>query len=107
MYPESGYKMMHAQSVCTRPFFGAGDEAIMNHNFCVYIICVYYVHLCWSLHANMNVAWNARDYWYCYLIGPYYILVMSRTRVYGCPQTFPFYVRRSGPPDYTSNEFLG
>ena len=31
MYPDSGYKMTHAQSVCTRPFSrgeGPGDEAI-------------------------------------------------------------------------------
>ena len=30
MYPDSGYKMTHAQSVCTRPFSrgeGPGDEA--------------------------------------------------------------------------------
>ena len=31
MYPDSGYKTTHAQSVCTRPFSrgeGPGDEAI-------------------------------------------------------------------------------
>ena len=31
MYPDSGYKMTHAQSVCTRPFSrgeGPGDEAM-------------------------------------------------------------------------------
>ena len=31
MYPDSGYKMTHAHSVCTRPFSrgeGPGDEAI-------------------------------------------------------------------------------
>ena len=46
----------------------------------MYIICVYYMYvpLCWSPHANMYVAWNTRDYRYCYLIGPYQILVMSR-----------------------------
>ena len=31
MYPDSGYKLAHAQSVCTRPFSprweGPGDEA--------------------------------------------------------------------------------
>ena len=33
MYPDSGYKMTHAQSVCTRPFSqgeGPGDEANMG-----------------------------------------------------------------------------
>ena len=31
MYPDSGYKTTHAQSVCTRPFSrgeGPGDEAM-------------------------------------------------------------------------------
>ena len=54
----------------------------MNHNFCVYVIRVYYIHLCWSPDANMNVAWNAHNYRHCYLIDPYQILVMSRTQVY-------------------------
>ena len=34
MYPDSGYKTTHAQSVCTRPFSrgeGPGDEA----RFCI------------------------------------------------------------------------
>ena len=34
MYPDSGYKMTHAQSVCTRPFSrgeGPGDEATFEH----------------------------------------------------------------------------
>ena len=34
MYPDSGYKLAHAQSVCTRPFSprweGPGDEASMS-----------------------------------------------------------------------------
>ena len=33
MYPDSGYKMTHAQSVCTRPFSrgeGPGDEATVH-----------------------------------------------------------------------------
>ena len=36
MYPDSGYKTTHAQSVCTRPFSrgeGPGDEATT----CVYL----------------------------------------------------------------------
>ena len=34
MYPDSGYKTTHAQSVCTRPFSrgeGPGDEASTHH----------------------------------------------------------------------------
>ena len=34
MYPDSGYKTTHAQSVCTRPFSrgeGPGDEARSIH----------------------------------------------------------------------------
>ena len=34
MYPDSGYKTTHAQSVCTRPFSrgeGPGDEASRLH----------------------------------------------------------------------------
>ena len=35
MYPDSGYKLAHAQSVCTRPFSprweGPGDEASMHY----------------------------------------------------------------------------
>ena len=34
MYPDSGYKLAHAQSVCTRPFSprweGPGDEATLD-----------------------------------------------------------------------------
>ena len=33
MYPDSGYKTTHAQSVCTRPFSrgeGPGDEASLR-----------------------------------------------------------------------------
>ena len=34
MYPDSGYKLAHAQSVCTRPFSprweGPGDEAKLS-----------------------------------------------------------------------------
>ena len=37
MYPDAGYKLAHAQSVCTRPFSphweGAGDEAYLSINF--------------------------------------------------------------------------
>ena len=51
---------------------------VINQNICVYIIRVYYIRLCWSPHANMNIAWNARDYQYCHLIGPYQISVMSQ-----------------------------
>ena len=35
MYPDSGYKTTHAQSVCTRPFSrgeGPGDEAMCGRN---------------------------------------------------------------------------
>ena len=35
MYPDSGYKTTHAQSVCTRPFSrgeGPGDEARKLHH---------------------------------------------------------------------------
>ena len=36
MYPDSGYKLAHAQSVCTRPFSphweGPGDEARMDQD---------------------------------------------------------------------------
>ena len=40
---------------------------------------------------------------HCDLIRLYQILVNDVTNtVYGCPQlTFPFYVQRSGPPDYS------
>ena len=35
MYPDIGYKLAHAQSVCTGPFFprreGPGDEAMRLH----------------------------------------------------------------------------
>ena len=34
MYPDSGYKTTHAQSVCTRPFSrgeGPGDEASQKY----------------------------------------------------------------------------
>ena len=36
MYPDSGYKTTHAQSVCTRPFSrgeGPGDEATLYHEY--------------------------------------------------------------------------
>ena len=46
---------------------------VISHNFCMYIIRVCYVLLRWSPHTNMNVAWNARDYQYCHLIGPHQI----------------------------------
>ena len=36
MYPDSGYKLAHAQSVCTRPFSphweGPGDEANSSYD---------------------------------------------------------------------------
>ena len=39
MYPDSGYKTTHAQSVCTRPFSrgeGPGDEA--RNSLDIYIV---------------------------------------------------------------------
>ena len=39
MYPDSGYKTTHAQSVCTRPFSrgeGPGDEATNASPICLY-----------------------------------------------------------------------
>ena len=39
MYQDSGYKLAHAQSVCTRPFSlhreGPGDEAITDWHYLV------------------------------------------------------------------------
>ena len=42
------------------------------------------------MHTNVLMFWNVRDYSFCDLIGHNQILGVSRTRVYGCHQTFPF-----------------
>ena len=31
MYQDFGYTLAHAQTVCTRPSFGPGDEATKQH----------------------------------------------------------------------------
>ena len=31
MYQDLGYTLVHAQTVCTRPSFGPGDEASVPH----------------------------------------------------------------------------
>ena len=54
------------------------------------IACIY-----WSPCANIVVVdWNAPDNWYCHLIGPYQILVMSPMWVY-------YYTDVSGPSHLT------
>ena len=65
----------------------------MNHNLSVHYLRVLHTPMYESTREH---EWNAHDYRYCYLIGPYQIVVMSQMQLYGCPQTFPFYVRRSG-----------
>ena len=50
MYPDSGYKTTHAQSVCTRPFSrgeGPGDEAstVFDHSH-THIIIYAHAHAC-------------------------------------------------------------
>ena len=70
MYPDSGYKTTHAQSVCTRPFSrgeGPGDEAILlcTCTRLVLSLCTReMLHICVKLeHAyirNVNVRWTHR-----------------------------------------------
>ena len=59
MYPDSGYKLAHAQSVCTRPFSprweGPGDEAILWYtNAKSYTHCTL-IKLLWARVAVLNI----------------------------------------------------
>ena len=53
MYPDSGYKLAHAQSVCTRPFSprweGPGDEArsysTVEHAQTNHFLCLNEIHV--------------------------------------------------------------
>ena len=59
---------------------------MLSHHFCREIkVCV-----------NIYEVWNACDYSFCDLIGPYCTSVLSRTWYTHVTRLFPFFMRRSG-----------
>ena len=64
MYPDSGYKRAHAQSVCTRPFsrVGRGLGTRLALYIHVYAIYSYDIHACYPCAMPRHVVGNAQ---YC------------------------------------------